>query len=197
MLVEVDKKKITEAEEASAEAKQIAEVASAIKIKTSDHYLEAGECLKEIKTRQKELEAQRKTITKPLMAAKRSVAALFSPPMTSLKDAETAIKKGMTTYQRDVAERQEKALRDAKEASEEGAPQAKVRKLLDKAQVSAPKVEGVSIRKVTKFEIEDEELLPRYLLEPDMKKIRNAVLSGTKVPGVRVWEEDSIAAREA
>ncbi|HBY58522.1 MAG TPA: hypothetical protein DEH78_01790, partial [Solibacterales bacterium] len=64
--------------------------------------------------------------------------------------------------------------------------------------VGAPKVEGVSFRKVVRFEIVDTSKLPAKFLMPDETKIGKFVRAMGKdaeIPGVRVWEEDSPVAR--
>ena len=62
-------------------------------------------------------------------------------------------------------------------------------------QAVTPKVSGVVVKKVTKFEIIDESKLPRHVLKPDQALIRADVKAGIAVPGVRVWEEEEISAR--
>lgn len=69
------------------------------------------------------------------------------------------------------------------------------------AVVEAPvKLAGVSTRQDWDFEITDEDAIPREFLVVDEKKIRayvKAMKSDAKIPGVRVFAKDVIAARAA
>jgi hypothetical protein len=56
---------------------------------------------------------------------------------------------------------------------------------------------GISMRKTWKFTIEDASKIPREYLTPDMVKIGGVVRAlreAAKIPGVRIYAEDSIAA---
>lgn len=59
----------------------------------------AADDLRSIKTKISELEDRRKAITAPMDASKKSVMELFSKPTEVLKQAETAIKTAILTYQ--------------------------------------------------------------------------------------------------
>lgn len=86
-------------------------------IQTADDCEAAGEDLKSIKTRQKQLEDARTAITKPLLEAQRAVNTLFKGPQETLTEAEGIIKRGILTYQ----EREEQARRAAEAAAAEAA----------------------------------------------------------------------------
>jgi len=61
--------------------------------------------------------------------------------------------------------------------------------------VTAP---GISSREVWLFQVVDPDLVPREFMVVDESKIRRvvqAMKSGSKIPGVRVWSEKQIAAR--
>lgn len=80
-------------------------------IANQDDYNSATDVLKDIKTRYKELDTQRKEITKPLDTAKKNVMELFSHPLTLLEKAEKKIKSLMIGY----TEEQEKKARAEQE----------------------------------------------------------------------------------
>ena len=196
MNVVINQDSLEQVRVAGGEAVEMADAVSSLIVADDAHFATAGVCLGEVKGRYKELETQRKAITKPLLDAKKGIDALFKPALTSLKDAEGSIKSGMAQYQMKLQREQQAAAAAAAKAAEEKAPVEEVKELLvQAAKTEPPKVEGVSMRMITKFEVTDASKLPRHLLVPDMPKVRNAVLSGVKVPGVRVWEEPSIAAR--
>lgn len=55
---------------------------------------------------------------------------------------------------------------------------------------------SVSMRKVRKFEVQDESLLPREYMVPSAVAIKRAVDDGeTEIPGVRIWTEEVPVAR--
>ena len=186
---------VNAAKEEAAEAKQIATVAQELKIHDESGFEEAGAVLVEIKGRKKNLEARRKLITKPMMEAKKEVDELFKVPIASLTKAESALKGAIGRYVEEIEKERQGLIVDAAEAHESGEGSENVRDILIKAEArKAPKLKGVSLKTLTKFEITDEDLLPRHLLTPDMVKIRAAVKAGMEVPGIRVWEEKSVAA---
>jgi len=64
----------------------------------------------------------------------------------------------------------------------------------------APKVEGISGRKVWKYAVTDAEKIPRKYLKIDEKKLGQVVRAlkdDCDIPGIRVYAETSIAARKA
>lgn len=77
-------------------------------ISTQPEYELASDLLKQVKSRYKELESQRKEITKPLDNAKASVMELFKKPLDILSKAEATIKRTMIGY----TEEQERLARE-------------------------------------------------------------------------------------
>ena len=64
-----------------------------LSITNQTEYDTASVVLKEVKSRYKELDEQRKSITKPLDDAKKAVMELFKRPLDLLGQAETKIKR--------------------------------------------------------------------------------------------------------
>lgn len=65
--------------------------------------------------------------------------------------------------------------------------------------VHAPKVKGVSTRKIWKFEIIDQGKIPREYLVPNTTAIGGVVRAlkiNTNIPGIRVYSEDVVSARK-
>lgn len=81
-----------------AEATGVLTCSKEINITTPAMYDLAAEELRAIKTRAKELDEQRKTITVPLDNAKKAVMDLFRRPIELLGEAEGVLKRGMLTY---------------------------------------------------------------------------------------------------
>lgn len=76
--------------------------ARALKIESKEEYELAAEDLKAIKKKAKELDEQRKTITKPLDDEKASVMNFYRPATEFLTEAESILKKAMSAYQAEV-----------------------------------------------------------------------------------------------
>jgi len=101
-------------------------------ISNQKEYEIAGDVLKEVKSRSKELDEERKKITKPIDDAKTAVMNLFKPPIELLKKAEDKIKSlmlGYTTEQERVAREKQIELQkiaDAQAEKEKKALEAKI-----------------------------------------------------------------------
>lgn len=152
--------------------------ASAITI-ASDAALEtAADQLQRIKGAIKSIDEQRKAITAPIDAAKKQVMDYVRAPLDSLASAETLIKNAMIAYQdkQDALRREEEAKAAEKSRREAEKLEAKADLLEEKGKleqaealrenaalqvaapspiVSAPKVAGVSTRKVYSAEVVD------------------------------------------
>lgn len=76
-------------------------------------FAKAGEMLKAIKSVSKRLEGVRTTMKAPVLEAGRAIDAFFKTPTTQLSDAETHLKREITTYQAAA----EKRRREAEEAA--------------------------------------------------------------------------------
>ena len=168
----------------------------------------ASTFLKEIKDRYKELDFQRKEITKPLDGAKSKVMDLFKVPLELLVKAESKIKGLMITYtaeqerkakeeqarlQRlaDVEAEKQKRIIDEKIARAEASGKLERAEALAQqkeeiipivAPVIAPPIEtpkGVSYRDKWDAEITDIKLIPREYLIPDMQAL-NKIGNATK-----------------
>lgn len=222
------------------------EIAQAIAIDSPAMYEAAAEELREIVTKKKTLDEQRKSITKPLDTAKSNIMDLFRKPIDLLEQAEQILKKAMGNYsaeQRRIADQQQRRLeaqaaaererlnKQAAEMAEQAAAleqQAETgtadttAEVLDQAvvvaaqaeelrtqaamtvapvvQVATTKAAGVSTRQNWKYEITDASLIPREYLVVDDKKIGGVVRAmkgDTDIPGIRVYPEDTVAARRA
>lgn len=186
----------TEVQAQANAAQQILEVANAYVIDCPEMLEAAGDELKSIKAKAKELETTRKAMTKPLDDSKKKIMDFFRQPQEYLKNAEATIKRAMLAY----TEEQEAARRKAEAEAREKArkEQEKLRKraeaaaakgqtekaealetqadtvvtpIVPKAQTQQPA--GVSMREVWSAEVTD----ARALLQ--------AVLDG-KVPDVAI-----------
>lgn len=111
------------------------EIAQSIKIDSASMLEAAGEELRAVVTKKKDLDAQRKAITKPIDDAKAVVMNLFRKPIEFLEHAETVLKRSIGDYQteqrRIAAEAQSKL--DAEAAQARARQEAEAKKLQDEA----------------------------------------------------------------
>lgn len=177
-------------------------------ISNQSDYEAASAVLSEVKSRYKELDAQRKEITKPIDAAKKAVMDLFKTPLELLEKAESKIKGLMIGYTNEQERKaREEQLRLQKIADAEAARQ---KKILDEkiaraeasgktekaeelqmqketitpivAPIIAPQIEtpkGVSYREQWSAEIIDEKLIPREYLIVNLQAL-NKIAAATK-----------------
>lgn len=211
-----------EAKQLIAQTDVILAEAETYTVSTAQQFTDAGEVLKRIKGHLKKLEETEMGITRPINDGLKLVRDLFRSPKERATRAEGLIKRAMIGYQSEQdrlrREEQQRADENARKEREKLDAQAakalasgkveKAEALQDRAATvvapiihrEAPKVAGVSMREVWKFEVTDESLVPREYLSVDEKKIRavvNALKGGTKIAGVRVYPEQSLAAASA
>ena len=211
-----------EVRELAEQTDQLLQIASSYRVTTAAEYTAAGEELKKVKAAAKRLDEIRKSMTKPLDAAKRAIMDFFREPETKLQRAESDIKRAMIAYseeqeriRREEQRKAEEAARKEREKLEAQAATAAAAGKIERAeqleqraatvvapviQREAPKVTGLATREVWKFEIIDASALPREYLTVDEKKIGavvRALKGDTNIPGVRVWAEKSLAAGAA
>lgn len=187
-------------------------------VTTPAQYEEAASMLKHIKGKAKDLDEERKAMTKPLDDSKKRIMEFFSKPLDFLARAEHAVKRGMIAY----TEEQDRLRREEQRKADEAArkEQDRLKKQAEKAAAAGktekaqeieqraemvvapvisrepPKIAGQSMREAWLFEVTDPSLVPREYMSVDEKKIRGVVQSlkgETKIPGVRVYSEKRLA----
>jgi hypothetical protein len=144
-----------------------------------------SDILKKVKSDFKELEKQRKSVTKPMLDAKQQVDSWFKPAADALKECESKLKEAISQYLQKQERKKFEAVRDgnAKELALSDAPEIP---------------EGIQTRARWVYEIYDEKLLPREFLCPDHEEIGRVVgefKDKTDIPGVEVRLDTSIAVR--
>jgi hypothetical protein len=202
------------------QAEEFAGQISTFKITCQSEYDQAGEFRKTIKTRYKEIEEMRFSFTRPLDALKKRWTEIFQAPLDKLTAADNALNRARISYYNEIErkrqEEQDKINREAErkrleaekkaEAARQAGDDKKAEKYERKAeQIIAPviapninKTEGTSIRKTWKFQITDENLIPREYLMPDTVAIGKMIRArGDKanIPGVKVFSEENEVVR--
>lgn len=173
--------------------------ATAVTIESAEDYSAAVDIVSKLKEAGSNIKVKKESITKPLNEALKNARNLFAPIEEQFERAEGIVKQKLLTYKRKV---------DAEAAAKEAAIAQKVedgkmkletgeRKLDEIERVETTtrgKVGEVQVRKIKKVRIADETALPRQYLIPDQVAIRRDALSGITIPGVEVYEEETIAA---
>jgi hypothetical protein len=195
--------------------------AAGIIIICEDQYLDAAEFLKGVDATSKRIDSLRVSLTKPLDESKKRIMNLFRGPLDRLAQAKQATKDSMLAFRREQAE----AARIAHEAAErerlrliaeaEAAKQAEIDALMESGEIleaeavaevvvvvpppppppEPVKAQGIAVRKLWRFRVVDESLVPRaYLLvnERMLADLATSLKHEASVPGVEFYFEESI-----
>jgi hypothetical protein len=172
----------------------------------------AADALKEARHALEDVETSKKAEKAPYTATGRQIDADFNEIQATLKGAIDSLKARLISYDNEVQrkadeerKRQEKNARE-RQAREDAKAEAEGRAAHDKRGAPPPpppppgargSFAKTTIKKVKKYEIEDESRLPDGFVKrvPDKAKIKAAVAAGLVVEGVRVWIEDEVATR--
>lgn len=158
----------------------------------------ANECLGDVKTKLKQLEAKRKEATDPLQKALTTIRGWFKPATDFYSECESLwklkIRDGMLALQ----ESQRAALAAASVAHKAAVPAQVAQAMVAANAVAVELPANVSIVERWSFRIVDETALPREYLAPDMRKIQGVVdaLKGSAhIPGVETYRDDTVVRR--
>lgn len=192
----------TRAFEAAKENVEFLEVVKGYTIQSDEEYADAAELLKVVKHKHKVLDDERTVSVKPLNDEVKEINAWFKPALDRLKQCETELKRIMGAYLLAKAQEQQRLLAEASKAAQEALvtesdPQANVMALVQQATAAqAPKVSGVSVSKVWKWELVDPSQVPSEYWSIDPSKVDAALKQGVRdIPGIRVYEDARVIAR--
>ena len=150
-----------------------------------------GELLKFVKGRLAFLKVEKEKILKPQRDAVEATRELFHQASSPFEEAEVLLKARMASFHEARKAEETKLLAAALES-------ASPRELVDLASRAAPVVQGVSMREVFDFVVENEDLVPAEYRSVDVKKIGlmvKAKKDQTQIPGVRVFKRTVVASR--
>lgn len=198
-----------------------------VTIEGNEQRTNAVELGKKLNALTKDLETERLNQTRPLDATKKEIMDLYAPITSTTTTMVQTLKKAIVTFDQAEQRKADELARIARLKAEEDARKERERlaklaekqmeqnrfekaeetisKMEDVAPVVVPiytppiqKQKGESTRKVWKFEIINEKLIPREYLQIDESKIRGVVTAlkgATNIPGIRVYSEDSMSFR--
>lgn len=184
----------------------LVEGAESFLIQSDEDVDSASKFLKVIAESRKTVEERRQFFVRPLNNHVSAINEMFKKFLAPAVEADRILRGKIATFrteqQRTRLEEQKRiqAAADAlqkklnEEAEAEGVPAAKV---MAGTVLAPPSTLGnVNIRKVWKFDVLDDEMVPREYLVVDEKLIRAAVAGGAReIPGVRIYQDEQIAVR--
>ena len=188
---------MTQAIEIKKEASEVELFVAKIKaerIDTQAKLTEINSTLVECKNRAKQIEVLEKTVTGPINESLRAAKAVFAPARTAYATLEQALKSKVAEGHAELERQQREQLSVVVEMAKSGQTEQATAVLA--VIPDGPEHKGSSVRKVWKFEIVDETVVPVEYLTVDERKIRAAVTLGAReIPGVRIYEDVSVAVR--
>lgn len=212
-ILEMPKIDTKKAEAALTEANRVLDTAQQVIVKTPQQAQAAGDWRNKIKAKLKQLDEERKELTRPLDEVKAKIMDKYRPAIDKLNAAYKLFDKGLSDYlalqerarqeqQRKLEAEAEKKRQEAEAKAKEWADKGndkKAEEWLDKADnviapvvAEVPKVEGIATRKDWDFEIINPNEVPRDFCIPDEKAIRGFVKAtkGTKpIAGIKIFEK--------
>lgn len=212
--------------EVKQQATTLEQQAQAYQIATNDDYEQGAEFLKRVKGTEKEVKAYWKPAKDAAAKAHKEICQKEKAMLSICESAESCLKQKMIAYSQKIeAERRAAEEAARKKAQEESdrllAEAAKAEKSGDTAsatvnmamaeqmenvkpavQVAAPKVAGVSKKKVWKVKITDEKAVPTYVAGICIRPVdERAIMQlhrlnpNVKIPGVTFFQTEQLAVR--
>jgi len=203
----------------AAETEGLAVIYDGYEVATTEEYTAGAEALKSIKGQLARITEERLKLTRPLDESKKRIMAFFRQFTDRMEESERQVKFGLLEYKREQdrlareqqrlererAEKREAKLREDAEAARKKERGARADILDERADATvaapvvseAPKVKGISTRKIWRFEIIDVAQIPDKYKIIDEKKIGGvvrALKADADIPGVRVYAEEVMAA---
>lgn len=171
-----------------------------IVIRTKDEYSAAGDAIKTINYKIKQVEAKRVEYTKPLLDQKKLIDEDFKGIIEPLKKVVANIKAEMLKWMQAEKKRLDE---EQKRIEEEAMERAKKEKL---AEVEVAVVNDIkkqygnistsSVRKEWKWKVVDETKIPREFLVVNSLKINQAVRNGEReIAGLEIYEDEQVVVR--
>lgn len=171
-------------------------------ITTEEEHTMAGEILQVVKAQWKALEERRTAVTGPLNEALRTVNDWFRPVQGPLKAAEDILKEKISTFVLARKAANEAAMLAASAAAQAGDGAAA---MVHVGSIAEPaKLQGISVKEVWTFVVENIDEVPREYMCLDETKVRDAIwYADTQktpplpIPGLRFVLKGQVTARGA
>jgi hypothetical protein len=208
-----------EAQRKVSESTELATKYEGFSITTPEIYSGAGGELKAVKSKIKELDELRKSLTKPLDESKKRIMEFFSKPLEILQRAESCISSAMLNWQREqerirqaeinrlnelqrketerLAKLAEKAIErgDTAKAEEFQGRAAVVQAVVPQVAIKVEKIAGIQNRTNWKYRIVDVNKIPREYMIPNevlIGQMARTTKGALKIDGIEIYSEESI-----
>lgn len=157
-------------------------------VKTKQDYEDAAAQLKLLKGLKKVAEEKEKAIVDPLKTAIKNVQELFEPFIDNVIDLEKNYKGMMLDFINKQDEKKEKLLDNFSTGKIKS-----IEKYTEAVIANSVSNTNASTRTTMVVEVEDEKLIPREFLVPNMVKIKEAFKTGKTVKGCKYVQKKGIA----
>ena len=152
-----------------------------------------------IKSQWKDLDEMRKALGKPYRDKTAEIQTHFNPVLNQLAQAEGIIKQKISEGQQRANAAQQAALQQAQAAHAVGNMQAAGQAAQQVAATDVALPQGVHQRQpIVNYAVMDPNAVPAEYWSVDPAKIQAGLARGVRqIPGVRIWEEPSLQARQS
>ena len=200
--------------ESTKEVSIFEKTANDLKITSAADVEAAVDTLGSIKKMQKSLKTKEDDAKKPFQETLNGIRDAYKPIKLNLEKAESTIKSKITVFRSAEAKKAEEQKAKIEARVGEGKGKLKVQTAINKiSEVEENKsaahvntgTSSMTVRMIKKVRITDESLIPRDYLVVDQTKVKAAAVkihdlikegvTVTQIPGVEVYEEESIGAR--
>lgn len=165
---------------------------SRIKVNSQPTLDQAKTSLTQVKEIKKIVQEKKDSVVKPLNEALKNTRALFKPIEDKVDLIETYLKGEVLRYNTKLLQEQRKREEEAQAKIEAGATFEEATKSVERIE---KKIDAIPTRKIKRLKIIDASKIERQFLIPDEQAIKEALLSGIKVSGCELVEEEIIVNR--
>lgn len=163
-------------------------------IKNSAEMTKAVEALSQCNKYLDKLTEEKEKLTKPINSALKEIRSRYKPAEEKLNIAIATIRSKMSAYQTEatrVQKEQEQKIADKvfKGTLKVTTAMNKLSSIVQAETQVSTDSGSVKFRTVKKFEITDPNLIPKEYLMPDESKIKEAMKTDIKIPGITYFEE--------
>lgn len=172
----------------------ITERATSLVIADEKTQNEAVDYLSGIARAKKDLEEKRVFFVKPLNDQVKKINEFFKKYSTPLLEADGILRRKMVDYRTVLRKIEEEKNRKALELAKSVGIEQEELDMEVKPEAAKTESGTVSGRKVMRFELVDENKVPREYLTVDASKIRKGIAAGVReIDGIRIWEDEDIS----
>jgi len=133
------------------------------------------------------VEAQRKELTGPILAAKKNIDGKFSPIVKALEKIEASLKEKIGAYTQAEQAQRNQLLLEAQQAAELGEGMIHAESIVRAENHLPPKADGVSVSLVWTGYVVDASLIPAIYMVPDVAQLEAVTRAANRDPQIPGW----------